>query len=141
VSGAEYQGPHAFRDFVEELADGHFDADVSRELLALLAECHVLAVTENTKAKGKLTIELNVATDPRGEVDVTYSTKIKRPARATARGRLWMVKGGPTAVHPKQLEVPGTERKRREPPPEPGRRHEEARPEDHDDGDDDGGLH
>lgn len=132
------KGPKAFVEFAEEVADGYFAADSSRELLRLMGECHSLAVAENKLAKGKLTIELSIAVDPRGEIDVTYGHKVKTPQRATARGRMWMdVEGNPTSVHPKQLEIPGAERKRRaEPPPKAGRR--EVTPEEADDGDDSG---
>lgn len=142
MSGTGYKGPAAFRDFVEEVADGYLMADSSRELLRLIGECHERAVTENKLGKGKLTLELAIAVDPRGEIDVQYAHKVKTPARATARGRLWIDRdGNPTAVHPKQLEIPGAERKRRaEPPPETGRRAPaDAAPEDApDDGDHDG---
>ncbi len=137
----EYTGPDAFLDFTAEVADGQFKADMSRELLALMFSCHERAVTENKVAKGKLTIELSFATDPRGNVLVNYGHKTKLPPRATANGQLWMGKHGPTAVHPKQLEVPGTERKRRgDAPPSTARRPEEN-PEHADDGDDSDGLH
>lgn len=136
MSDTSIKGPKAFVEFVEEVADGHLAADSSRELLRLMTECHSLAVTENRLGKGKLTLELAITVDPRGEIDVTYCHKVKTPQRATARGRMWMdAEGNPTSVHPKQLELPGAERKRRaEPLPAKARR--EASPEEADDGDD-----
>lgn len=139
---AEYNGPEAFVDFTKEASDGAFRADVSREFLALIKTCAEQALAQGSTAKGKLTIDLNFAIDPRGEVDFTYGTKTKNPPRPTQRGRLWIGRGGGmTAVHPKQLEIPGAEKRRRgEPPPETGRRPEEN-PEHADDGDDGDGLH
>jgi hypothetical protein len=140
-TSTEYAGPNAFVEFAEEASDGAFRADVSRDFLALVKQCAEQALAQGSVAKGKLTLELNFHVDPRGEVDFTYSTKVKNPPKPTQRGRLWIGRGGGmTAVHPKQLEISGTEKKRRaEPPPETGRR--EATPEEADDGDDTDGLH
>lgn len=138
----EYEGPDAFIDFSREAADGHFRADMSRDLITLTKTCAEQAFAQQSNAKGEIVVKLRFAADPRGEIDFTYDIKTTPPPKPTARGRFWIGRGGGmTAVHPKQLEIAGTERKRRETPPaEPGRRGE-ARPEDADDGDDSDGMH
>lgn len=137
----EYTGRSAFGEFATEAADGQFMADVSRDFVGLAKTLHEQALAQNSKAKGKLTLELNLTTDERGEVDFTYAIKVKNPAKPTARGRLWMGKNGMTAVHPRQLELVGAERARRgAPPPETGRRApEEPRFTEADDGNDEDG--
>lgn len=138
-SDSGYKGPRAFVEFSEELADGHFAADSSRELQRVITECHERAVTENKVGKGKLTIELAIAIDPRGQAAITYAHKLKLPPRATALGQAWITKDGLlTSVHPKQLEISGTERKRRaEPLPAAPRRGEDPQPEEAEGDDDD----
>lgn len=102
----EYLGKTAYPEFVGEASDGHYARDVSRDLTELIEDLRTQAAAQGKTVKGKLTIELGFEVSDRGDVDFHYATKVKRPARPTVTGRMWIGKsGGLTAVHPRQLTI------------------------------------
>lgn len=121
----EYLGKTAYPEFVGEASDGHYARDVSRDLTELIEDLRTQAASQGKTVKGKLTIDLAFEVSERGDVDFKYGTKVKRPARPTVAGRLWIGKnGGLTSVHPRQLTIGDAMDKARR----PSAAHEERSP-------------
>lgn len=111
----EHRDPRrAFLTFIEEAADGAAAAECSRELLDLVELVKTAALLKAGKAKGRLTLAIDVTIDDHGQASIDYSVATKRPKRPTTTGIMWIgTGGGLTSVHPRQTSIPGTERRPR----------------------------
>lgn len=100
----------AFLEFLEEACDGYASAELSRNLLELVDLLKTAASLKQSKATGRLDLKIAFALAPNGDVTIDYDVELKRPKLPTNQGRMWIgTAGGLTAVHPKQMAIPGTE--------------------------------
>lgn len=109
----EHKGQKAFVSFLEEAADGEAAKEASREFLELVELVKTAALLKSGKAKGRLTLAIDIVIDDKGTAAIDYSVASKRPKRPATTGVMWVgTGGGLTAVHPRQIAIPGTERQR-----------------------------
>lgn len=99
-------GPRNFGVFLAQLEDGQFLADIGEEVhrahgdLAKLAEHH-------NKARGKVTLELEITHNANGVVDVIAGYKIALPKTKRERSTFWTTADGNLDnKNPKQAALP-----------------------------------
>lgn len=108
----EHKGRDAFVTLLAEVADGEAAIEASRDLEALVKVINGVALAKNGKAKGRIRFDLVIEINAKGDVTLDYDVDVKRPKMPRSSGRMWIgTGGGLTARHPKQVEIPGTERR------------------------------
>ncbi len=109
----EHKGRTAFLTFLEEAAEGEAAVEASREFTELVELVKTAALLKSGKAKGRITLAIDIAIDDKGTASIDYSVATKRPKRPATTGIMFVgTGGGLTAVHPRQMPIPGTERQR-----------------------------
>jgi len=114
------EGPRSFLTFLRALSDGEVESEGSYQLHELCKRLQETAVLSRTKAKGKLSLSINITADVNQTVAVAYAIETKAPKRPTTPAVFWMTKGGnlsPTDTRQLQLrprEVPSPGRKARD---------------------------
>lgn len=99
-------GPRNFGVFLAQLEDGQFLADIGNELHHAHGELSKLA-EHHSKAKGKVTLELEIVHNANGVVDVTAGFKIALPKTKRARSTFWTTADGALDnKNPKQAALP-----------------------------------
>lgn len=101
------EGPRSFARFIESLADGAANSQLSEELFELARKLQNEAQMRDVAVKGELTLKIKLSADPMGMVGVLYDVKRKDPTRPTRVGVMWLTKGGNlSAQNPRQPELP-----------------------------------
>lgn len=99
-------GPRNFGVFLSAIEDGGFQDELSAELLRANTELSKHA-EHNGKAKGQLTIVVNLQHHANGTVDVIGEIKTKLPKSNRARSVFWTTgDGNLTSKNPKQETLP-----------------------------------
>lgn len=88
------EGPRSFARFVEGVADGELHRLLSEELFKLGDQLQCDADRLNIKAKGTLTIKLNLSVDPRGVAGVEWDIDGKPPKHKHPAAQAWITPGG-----------------------------------------------
>lgn len=102
----EKAGPRNFGVFLSQLEDGQFLADIGKEVHRAHGELSKLAEHHN-KAKGKVTLELEITHNANGVVDVTAGYKIALPKTKRERSTFWTTADGQLDnKNPKQTVMP-----------------------------------
>lgn len=113
------EGPRSFAVFIDQLADGRANEDLSVELMRL-GQAIRRELDAERDAKGELNLKLKFKVSRNGIVAITYDIKLKEPPRLTMPGTNWLTDGGNfVGANPRQPTLPGI----REVPP----RRDEAR--------------
>lgn len=107
------EGARSATRFLEQIADGQCNADLSHALhklgLKLASECR----QRNDKVSGEVTLRLKITAEPSGVVAVVYEVnakdpKAKDPKARTSGSVFWLTKGGNfTPDNPRQTNFPG----------------------------------
>lgn len=102
------EGARSATRFLEQIADGQCNADLSHALhklaLKLGAECR----QRNDKVTGEVSLRLKITAEPSGVVAVHYEVGAKEPKSRTSGSVFWLTKGGNfTADNPRQTSLPG----------------------------------
>jgi hypothetical protein len=102
------EGARSATRFLEQIADGQCNADLSHALhklgLKLGSECR----QRNDKVSGEVTLRLKITAEPSGVVAVLYEVNAKEPKARTSGSVFWLTKGGNfTADNPRQTSIPG----------------------------------
>lgn len=101
------EGPHSFSVLLSKLENGGLIPRVSEEMLALNTELRDIVSTSHLKAKGTLTLKLDVIVEPNGVVVIQATCDTKTPKLHGGTSVMWLTKGGNlTPTNPKQLELP-----------------------------------
>ena len=102
------EGARSATRFIEQVADGQCNADLSHALhklgLKLASECR----QRNDKVSGEVSLRLKITAEPSGVVGVLYEVNAKEPKAKTSGSVFWLTKGGNFTVdNPKQQNLPG----------------------------------
>lgn len=102
------EGARSATRFLEQIADGQCNADLSHALhklgLKLASECR----QRNDKVSGEVTLRLKITAEPSGVVAVVYEVNAKDPKARTSGNVFWLTKGGNfTPDDPRQTNLPG----------------------------------
>jgi len=102
------EGARSATRFIEQVADGQCNADLSHALhklgLKLASECR----QRNDKVTGEVSLRLKITAEPSGLVGVIYEVNAKEPKNRTSGSVFWLTKGGNfTTDNPKQQNLPG----------------------------------
>jgi hypothetical protein len=102
------EGARSATRFIEQVADGQCNADLSHALhklgLRLAAECR----QRQDKCSGEVTLRLKFVAEPSGIVGVGYEVNAKEPKTRTSGSVFWITKGGNfTGENPRQTVIPG----------------------------------
>lgn len=89
----EDEGARDFAVFLRNIDDGTIHEEASAELHALATKLSRHVDTHGGKAKGQLTITLNLTALPNGTVDVLADVKVKEPKIVRPRSVFWFTKG------------------------------------------------
>lgn len=89
MSNKPNTGPRNFGVFLSQIEDGVLQADLSEELKRVTAELSTHAQRTSRKAKGSITLTINLAHDETGVVDVDCEVKSKTPKTSRARSVFW----------------------------------------------------
>ena len=114
----EPEGPRSFAVMLQSIDEGSLHTELSDSLQKMNGELHDLAVSAGGKAKGTLTLTLNVAVEANGIVSLDSDVKTKVPKPKRARAVFWLTKGNNLSPeNPRQQrlplrEVPPTEKPR-----------------------------
>lgn len=104
----EQEGPRSFNVFLNHLADGEAELELSRQLQSLIKDMRAEAIARNGKIKGTLAVALKFTIGATGPVAVTYDVTTKAPKRVTSEGHFWITAGGNLShTNPKQETLPG----------------------------------
>jgi hypothetical protein len=112
------EGIRPFEAWFRQVDEGALHAEASDEAHRLFAELEDHALASNAKAKGKLTITIDVTASPKGTISVVGNVTRKAPKKKTGESIFWLTKGrNLTAENPRQTKLP----LREVPPPERAR--------------------
>jgi len=101
------EGPRSFTRFLEQVAEGEANGELSRALQKLTVACATHAKLQNDTVGGSLELKLNLSVEPGGIVGVSYSVKTKEPDPKRAGSIFWTTKGGNLSVeNPRQQKLP-----------------------------------
>lgn len=93
------EAPRAFARFVEQVCDGETHVESSAMLHKLLLALDEEAASRG-KAKGRLTLTIDLSVDPKGNADCQYDVTIKEPKKMRGSGRCWLTKGSNYTFEP-----------------------------------------
>jgi hypothetical protein len=103
----EEEGPRSFGVFLQKVASGEAELELSRELFELGRVMKVEARTRNADMKGELTLKLKFVVPPQGPATVVYEVSKKTPKRQTSKGFFWTTEQGNfTPDNPEQQKLP-----------------------------------
>lgn len=93
ASEKDDEGARDFALFLRHIDDGAIHEEASAELHALATKLSRHVDTHGGKAKGQLTVTLNLTALPNGTVDVLADVKVKEPKVVRPRSVFWFTKG------------------------------------------------
>lgn len=97
--------PRSFSQFLQQLEEGTFHAEVSDKLQTIAAKLNEHVQTYGGTAKGKLTIAINFVLE-KGVFEITADATSKLPAPKRMRSIFWTTNGNNfTPSNPKQMQL------------------------------------
>jgi hypothetical protein len=97
------------RDFAEvigEVAGGELNEELSQTLTKVMDELESRALATQTKAKGKITLVLSFAVEPKGLVSIDGDVTSKTPKPLRQGDHFYLLKGGKLSrKNPRQQEL------------------------------------
>jgi hypothetical protein len=101
------EGPRSFAVFLNKLAEGECEREVSRQMHTLIRGLRSEALGRDAKIKGELSMKFRFTVPRSGPVAVSYDVSTKAPKKVTSEGYFWITEGGNlTHKNPKQEELP-----------------------------------
>ena len=100
-------GIRSFGVFLQGLADGEAELELSDALHELLQQSMEEAKARNSAVKAKLNLEITIQADPRDVVAFGYDIKRKEPQKQRAGTTMFVTKRGLlTLNNPRQCQLP-----------------------------------
>ncbi len=101
------EGVRDFGVFLTHIDDGTLHEDAGRDLQRLAAKLSDHVAQHGGKAKGTLTLTVNLTALANGTVDVVADVKVKEPKAVRARSVFWLTKGNNLShENPRQQKLP-----------------------------------
>ena len=101
------EGPRSFARFLEQVADGQAQLDLSDELYRLCLRLREEALAQTSAVTGELDLKLTIRVEPTGIVAIAYGIKRKEPAPKRPGSIMWLTEGGNlTPQNPRQQTLP-----------------------------------
>ncbi len=101
------EGARSFAVVLHQIEDGLLHAELSSQLRLVCKELERAASNYQAKAKGSLSLTLEITAEPSGIVVVKGDVKAKLPKAKRAGSPFWLTKSGNlTLEHPRQLALP-----------------------------------
>lgn len=101
-------GARSATRFIEQVAEGQCNADLSHALHKLGLKLAAETRTRGAKAAGEVMLKLKFTAEPNGIVGVGYEINCKEPKSATSGSVFWITKGGNFSnENPRQTSFPG----------------------------------
>lgn len=101
------EGPRSFARFLEHIADGQAQLELSAELHKLLLRLREEANARNSEVGGTLDLKLSIKVAPNGIAAIAYGIKRKEPDPKRPGSVMWLTEGGNlSATNPKQPSLP-----------------------------------
>lgn len=102
------EGARSATRFIELVADGQCNADLSHALHKLGLRLAAEVRQRNDKCSGEITLKLKFTAEPSGIVGVGYEVNAKEPKARTSGSVFWITKGGNLVnENPRQTSFPG----------------------------------
>jgi hypothetical protein len=103
----EVEGPRSFVSFLNNIADGEAEGELSYQLHELVKRMREESVARGDTVSGGLTLKLKFKVDNLGHVIVGYKVTKTEPDRKTSGAHFWLTKGNNLTVeNPKQQKLP-----------------------------------
>lgn len=101
------EGARSFTRFIDQLAYGEVQGELSEDLHDLISTLQKDASMHQSKAKGALTLKLDIEVDDRGVATVKPLITVKKPKSRRSPATMWVTAGGNlTPQNPRQQELP-----------------------------------
>jgi hypothetical protein len=103
----ELEGPRSFTAFINALADGEAEGELSFQLHELAKRMQQEAKARGDKVSGSLSLNIKMVVDTSGHAIVGYDVSTKQPKRKTSGAVFWLTEGGNlSADNPRQAKLP-----------------------------------
>ena len=108
ATAAADEGARSATRFIEKIADGQCQADLSHALHKLGLKLAVETRNRAAKCTGELVLKIKLTAEPTGIVGVGYEINAKEPKSPTSGSVFWLTKGGNLSdENPRQTSFPG----------------------------------
>jgi hypothetical protein len=106
VTAKKEEGPRSFAVFVQGLAEGDCNAEMSRELQRLGQVMKREAEARGEEVPGAITLTIKGKADPRGTVHFLWDVKVTEPKPKRVGGAMWISRDGNfVSEDPRQKEL------------------------------------
>lgn len=101
------EGPRSFGVFLQEMAEGETEQDISVEMFTLLKKLKEAAIAKDGEVKGELNIKFKFTVPATGPAKIVPVIDHKAPKVVRTPGHFFFTKGGNLTLHnPKQGSLP-----------------------------------